>query len=557
MKKILISLLIGLVIGALVVFLVLHRSISQDIESSEKNSFYEVTSKLNTGGNLYLYFSTERVIKLIENFLSTTRQIVETQMSKSQVKNEDGLTIFDFVLKLFKRSGIMDISGVGISSISMDENLNHSRFVIHHYPDKGNGLIWNIMEKKPHELSGLKILPANTVLAGFADFNFKKLWQWIKKEAEESELPQLKKTIASIEPELKKQGIELNKLLDSFGSRIGFLISMAKEKSISLPMGPNPINIPEPAIAIVFSGNDSYLFDLLKDKLKLPLLSGRDNLNALQIPAPKLPLPIKPVIVKTETRLIIASNINIVESMLDAKKGGNGLISTKEYKKLSAYLPKRGNSFRYLSSRFFNLILALQKKAIKESPGLGNKDNMGDEFFKLFPKDLSFFGVGQNTEEGMIFTLNHSLNFEYIALIPALTSAGIIAAIATPNFVNALQKGKQKATMGDLKSIGIAIESYIIDKGKAPPGKSLEEILNELQPFYIRKLPMKDSWGNDFLYEAGVGDKNTTYSIGSGGKDGIFLGWNQNGFYLILKPDDFNQDIIFKNGVFTFGPKIK
>ena len=86
MKKILISSLIGLVVGALAVFLVLHKSVSQDIESFDKNSFYEVTSKLNNGGNLYFYFSTERVIKLVDNFITTTRQMAKTQMSQTRIK---------------------------------------------------------------------------------------------------------------------------------------------------------------------------------------------------------------------------------------------------------------------------------------------------------------------------------------------------------------------------------------------------------------------------------------------------------------------------------------
>jgi type II secretory pathway pseudopilin PulG len=557
MKKILISSLIGLIIGALVVFLVLHKSVSQDIESFEKNSFYEVTSKLNNGGNFYLYFSTEKVIKLVDDFIIMARQMVETQMSKSQIRNEEGLKTFDFVVKLLKNSGIMDVSGIGMSSISIDKSLNHSRFVIHHYPDKGEGLIWNLMDEKPHELSELKLLPDDTVLAGFADFKLKTLWQWIKKEADESELPKLKQGIGSVEPLMKKQEIDFTKLLDSIDGRIGFVLSMDQEKTISVPMGKNPVNIPEPAIVIVFSVNDSYVFDLLKDKLKLPLLPEKENINALQIPVPKMPFPLKPVIVQDENQLFFASNIKVVEDMLEARKSGKGLTSTDEFKKLSKYIPEKGNSFRYLSSRFFNLILALQKKAFKESPGMKNQNNVGSDFFKLFPKDLSLFGVGQNTDEGMIFTFNHSLNFEYIALIPAITSAGIIAAIATPNFIVAMQKGKQKATMGDLKSIGMAIESYIADKKEAPQGQSLEEIKNKLQPFYIKKLPLKDGWGYDFLYKAGTGDKNTSYYLGSGGKDGIFSGWDQNGFYLVAGSSDFNQDIIFTNGAFTFGPKMK
>ena len=62
MKKMLISLVIGLLIGALGVFFIFQETTPQKIESAEENSFYEVTSKLNLGGNLYLYLSSEQTL---------------------------------------------------------------------------------------------------------------------------------------------------------------------------------------------------------------------------------------------------------------------------------------------------------------------------------------------------------------------------------------------------------------------------------------------------------------------------------------------------------------
>ena len=58
--------------------------------------------------------------------------------------------------------------------------------------------------------------------------------------------------------------------------------------------------------------------------------------------------------------------------------------------------------------------------------------------------------------------------FTLIELLIVVAIIGIIAAIAIPNLLVALQKGKQKATMGDLKTIGSAIESYVTDWSIAP-----------------------------------------------------------------------------------------
>ena len=53
--------------------------------------------------------------------------------------------------------------------------------------------------------------------------------------------------------------------------------------------------------------------------------------------------------------------------------------------------------------------------------------------------------------------------FTLIELLIVVAIIGIIAAIAIPNLLNAIDRGKQKRTMADLRSVGTAIESYSID----------------------------------------------------------------------------------------------
>jgi general secretion pathway protein G len=129
--------------------------------------------------------------------------------------------------------------------------------------------------------------------------------------------------------------------------------------------------------------------------------------------------------------------------------------------------------------------------------------------------------------------------------------------VFTENLSVALQKGKQKATMGDMKTIGIAIESYITDNYFAPEGNSLAEIKDKLEPFYIKTLPLKDGWGNDFLYKHGTGDQKDSYAIASPGKDGVFNGWEQTGYYIVTTMEEFGNDFIFANGMFTYSPKVR
>ena len=120
-----------------------------------------------------------------------------------------------------------------------------------------------------------------------------------------------------------------------------------------------------------------------------------------------------------------------------------------------------------------------------------------------------------------------------------------------------LQQGKQRATMIAIKSMHFAIRSYIKDHSKAPEAKTFAGLKPILSPRYKKDLPLKDAWGNDFHYYHGSADKKHEYAIGSGGNDGVFNGWDQGGFYWVETVKGFDNDIIFANGRFVYGPVTK
>ena len=62
------------------------------------------------------------------------------------------------------------------------------------------------------------------------------------------------------------------------------------------------------------------------------------------------------------------------------------------------------------------------------------------------------------------------------------------------------QNSMVKSTMGEMKSIGTAIETYVTDMAYAPQASSMEGLAGLLEPFYIKKCPRIDAWGNYFTY---------------------------------------------------------
>jgi type II secretion system protein G len=136
--------------------------------------------------------------------------------------------------------------------------------------------------------------------------------------------------------------------------------------------------------------------------------------------------------------------------------------------------------------------------------------------------------------------------FTLIELLIVVAIIGIIAAIAIPNLLNAIDRGKQKRTMADMRSIGTAVESYAVDNNYYPKNQSVIPTAN-LAPIYIKSIPTTDGWNNGWVFASNAA--GSQYTISSNAKDGS-AGTNNGG-----QTSDFNCDIVFANGQFFQWPQ--
>lgn len=545
MKKGFIFLLIGLLIGGGGVFYYLKYYAPGQNKVAGTGQYAAVTSHLDSGGNFYFYMNTANIMTFLEDLGEKIEKIIKSDESQKPEEKQKNLNIFNQVRRFVIDYGLLDIKGVGASSIPIDKGLHQSKFHVYH--KSGKGLAWRLMEKDPKDLHLIKWVPADAIMANGGEFKISELWQWIQVKAKESNIEEMQKGVLSLEPMLKAQGIDLNKLLQSLNGKMGFIVTADTQETVTLPIGKTPTEIPSPALAIVFSVNDDYIFSLLHEKFPFLPMTEKDGIKKLQIPFPgELPIQLQLQIILKDNMLILASDDHIVDSMLSAKEKGDGLTATPEFKELSARMPVTGNGFRFLSTRFSKLLQTLQKKGIETAGGKEGNVEMQLQLMEAFQWDLAHYLVVQNLEDGLLVTVNHKIGFETVAMVPAFFVLGIGSAIAIPNILKAKEKGKLNLTMGNMKSIATALGSYTVDKNQVPPGNTLEEIQKELSPFYIKVLPLKDGWGNDILYVGG-GAESTDYSLASAGADGVFMGWQQ------TDPTQ-SDDIIMKSGYFVISP---
>ena len=88
--------------------------------------------------------------------------------------------------------------------------------------------------------------------------------------------------------------------------------------------------------------------------------------------------------------------------------------------------------------------------------------------------------------------------FTLIELMIVMVIIGILATLAIPSYVSAIKHAREAVLMEDLRTMRSAIDSYTMDKQKAP--QSLDDLI---QDGYLRAIPedpmthSKDTWVTD------------------------------------------------------------
>jgi len=144
-------------------------------------------------------------------------------------------------------------------------------------------------------------------------------------------------------------------------------------------------------------------------------------------------------------------------------------------------------------------------------------------------------------------SLRRSRGFTLIELLIVVAIIGIIAVIAVPNLITALDRAKQKATMADIQQLAKALESYMLENGDYPELKDVAGLARLLEPKYLRDAPEQDRWKHPYVVIADA----RSYTICSNGKDGVGSCESE----AVGVTSDFDDPITYTNGAFVSRPE--
>jgi hypothetical protein len=464
-------------------------------------SYAEVTAKLDRGGNVFAYLGTARWLEGLSEKVGELRQIATDMADKND--REDIDLAFDIATRFLERSGLQEISGVGVSTVPVGDETYRTKMFLHHNKDRGDGYVWSLFGDRPHDLTGPDLIPAEAVLASFGDVNITGLWTTLTNEIAALGNAEVNQQWAML-PMLFKQTtqMELNQLLEGLGGEFGWALLLNEKARLPLPIpAMQAVDIPTPELMLVAKVTDQAIFDRISDLMAaIPNVTKVEQDGAHQVIVPAL-IPfvpaLQPVVAYDGEHLVITSNPGLMSRVLAAKKGdGPSLRTNPQFQELVAGLSPTGNGFGFVSDRFAKEILEFQKKM---APAQGAaKDEIG-KIMDLFSTPTRTLSVFSNTDEGWLWTSVGNQSAGEVMAAAMVAVPALAAAIAIPNFVKARSTAQKNSCIANLKQLDGATQQWALENKKtARDTPELSPILKYLRG---KKLPQCPEGGTYSLGE--------------------------------------------------------
>ncbi|HEY0156975.1 MAG TPA: type II secretion system protein [Thermoanaerobaculia bacterium] len=153
--------------------------------------------------------------------------------------------------------------------------------------------------------------------------------------------------------------------------------------------------------------------------------------------------------------------------------------------------------------------------------------------------------------------------FTLIELLIVVAIIGILAAIAIPNLLTAMQRSRQKRSMADMRTNAQALEARATDVNEyeipgadvnivwPDPKRNVAELTPYLTPTYVKRIPIYDGWSTPFVFASTL----DSYAFKSYGADKTN---NTEGVTSTTEPittANFDCDLIFSEGTFVQYPE--
>jgi general secretion pathway protein G len=114
--------------------------------------------------------------------------------------------------------------------------------------------------------------------------------------------------------------------------------------------------------------------------------------------------------------------------------------------------------------------------------------------------------------------------FTLIELMIVMAIIGVLAMVAVPSYIQAIKHAREAVLMEDLRTMRAAIDSYTMDKQKAP--QALDDLI---QDGYLKSLPKDPMTNSTTTWQADSSDAMHSLDQTDPGVDDVHSGSDETG----------------------------
>ncbi|MBN2302001.1 MAG: hypothetical protein JXN60_05735, partial [Lentisphaerae bacterium] len=280
------------------------------------------------------------------------------------------------------------------------------------------------------------------------------------------------KTLADISTTL---GISLDELVNSLGDEGFVSIQFSKTATIDVPTQNGSMTIPAPSLLIGLAVKDDKLHKVMEARLSaigLPLMklpAGDTTLQSLTLPLP-IPMPLQISFAMSDGFILLGTSAQVVTDAIDAHKTKRGLITTSDFKTAFAGLPMSNNGSAYISARFVETMLSVQKAMVESAAKTQNQNlqmrNVISNLLQNKETPRASASITLNMKNGVLFRSIGPSGGREMMTAAFVAPIGMIAATAAPGFARGRQVSSRNACINNLRQIDAAKEQWALAEGK-------------------------------------------------------------------------------------------
>ncbi|MDX1973664.1 MAG: type II secretion system protein GspG [Candidatus Sumerlaeia bacterium] len=487
-------------------------------EVSTKSVHEIVDSHIYPDGELYFYFNSEGIADQLSNGLVDGLEVLPPSF-QSQIPFPPAF-IGQRANALLQTMGVNALQGVGMSLHTRPDGLKEGRTFFSIQEFSG---YFKLLDTPPLDPVYLSQIPVDADIAFVQQINAQEALPLVRSMGVSLLGPSAEGLINQQLQSAEANGIDLPLILQISGLPVIFW--MKTWDVYSEDAEGNPSVTPAPKIGLIVPRFNPEVFELLKTSLaneyKIEELSSPDLAQAFTVLDDEIPEQYRPVFAMDKQGFL---RVFLRHQFGDPVTPTASLV-------LPEVNPAELQAFSYTNARvaqkIYSVIMESESIPDEQKNGMINASNfyfpLAEHYAYRYrkPEGLLIQRVGPDVTVSPM-----SMAFSSPAMI------AVLAAIAVPNFMEAQTRSKVSRTKAEMRSLSVALDSFMIDQSVYPPTPPeailLWTQLHEGSPSYLPgEIPL-DPFGEDsntyygyynFAAERAVNSEFPNYMIYSIGPD--------------------------------------